>query len=222
MATHSSILAWRTPRAEEPGGLWSMGSQRVRHDWSDWAHRYAQGIPDGSVVRNLPANAAGPGVIPGLGRAPGEGSGTHFSVLAWRIPWTKEPDRLWSMGSQRVGHNWSNTASRHVCVSQYLQWNNAQSLNLSDPGIKSASLMSPALAGGFVTTVPPRKPTVERFAAVVQLPSCIWLFATPWTAKCQASLSLTLPEFTQVHVHWVTMLSTYLILCHPLLLLPSI
>ena len=32
MATHSSILAWRIPRTEEPGGLWFMGSQRVRHD----------------------------------------------------------------------------------------------------------------------------------------------------------------------------------------------
>ena len=33
MATHSSILAWRIPWIEEPGGLQSMGSQRVRHDW---------------------------------------------------------------------------------------------------------------------------------------------------------------------------------------------
>ena len=32
MATHSSILAWKTPRMEEPGGLQCMGSQRVRHD----------------------------------------------------------------------------------------------------------------------------------------------------------------------------------------------
>ena len=32
MATHSSILAWKTPWTEEPGGLQSMGSQRVRHD----------------------------------------------------------------------------------------------------------------------------------------------------------------------------------------------
>ena len=32
MATHSSILAWRTPWTEEPGGLLSMGSQRVRHN----------------------------------------------------------------------------------------------------------------------------------------------------------------------------------------------
>ena len=32
MATHSSILAWRIPGTEEPGGLQSMGSQRVGHD----------------------------------------------------------------------------------------------------------------------------------------------------------------------------------------------
>ena len=34
MATHSSILAWRSPWMEEPGGLQSMGSQRVGHDWA--------------------------------------------------------------------------------------------------------------------------------------------------------------------------------------------
>ena len=32
MATHSSILAWRIPQTEKPGGLQSMGLQRVRHD----------------------------------------------------------------------------------------------------------------------------------------------------------------------------------------------
>ena len=30
----------------------------------------------------------------------------HSSTLAWKIPWTEEPDRLQSMGSQRVGHDW--------------------------------------------------------------------------------------------------------------------
>ena len=34
MATHSSTLAWKIPWMEEPGGLQSMGSQRVRHDWA--------------------------------------------------------------------------------------------------------------------------------------------------------------------------------------------
>ena len=37
MATHSSVLAWRTPGTGEPGGLLSMGSHRVGHDWSNLA-----------------------------------------------------------------------------------------------------------------------------------------------------------------------------------------
>ena len=39
MATHSSVLAWRIPGTGEPGGLPSMGSHRVGHDWSDLAVR---------------------------------------------------------------------------------------------------------------------------------------------------------------------------------------
>ena len=37
------------------------------------------------------------------GRSLGEGNGNHSSVLAWRIPWTKEPDGLQSMGSRKSG-----------------------------------------------------------------------------------------------------------------------
>ena len=37
MATHSSVLAWRIPGMEEPGGLPSVGSHRVGHNWSDLA-----------------------------------------------------------------------------------------------------------------------------------------------------------------------------------------
>ena len=35
-----------------------------------------------------------------------EGMATHASILAWKIPWTEEPSRLRSMGSQRVRHDW--------------------------------------------------------------------------------------------------------------------
>ena len=53
------------------------------------------------------------GSIPGLGRSPGEGNGDplekemaiHSSTIAWKIPWTEEPGRLLSMGSQRVRHD---------------------------------------------------------------------------------------------------------------------
>ena len=47
-----------------------------------------------------------------------EGITTHSSILAWRIPWTEEPDRLQSIASQRVRHNWSNLAHTHSSISQ--------------------------------------------------------------------------------------------------------
>ena len=55
------------------------------------------------MVKSLPANAGevrDAGSIPGLGRFPGEGMATHSRILAWRIPWTEEPDGLQSMGLQ--------------------------------------------------------------------------------------------------------------------------
>ena len=44
MATHSSVLAWRIPGTREPGGLPSIGSHRVGHDWSDLAAAAAADI----------------------------------------------------------------------------------------------------------------------------------------------------------------------------------
>ena len=63
----------------------------------------------------------------------------------------------------------------------------------------------------------------EEVSFVVQLPSRVWLFVTPWTAACQASLSLTvsqsLPNFTSIEQ---VMPSSHLIVCCYLLLLLSI
>ena len=44
-----------------------------------------------------------------------EGMETHSSILAWRIPWTEEPDGLQTMGSQRVGHDWVTKHSTALC-----------------------------------------------------------------------------------------------------------
>ena len=58
---------------------------------------------------------------------------------------------------------------------------------------------------------------------VVQLLSCGWLFVTPWTAACQASMSFTISQslFKVTSIELV-MLCNHLVLCHLLLLLPSI
>ena len=91
--------------------------------------------------------------------------------------------------------------------------------------------MSAVLAGSFFTTEPPGKPLssflnkaphLYQFSSVQSL-SRVWLFVTPWTAACQASLSITnswsLPKLMSIES---VMPSNHLILCHPLLLLPSI
>ena len=50
MATHSSVLAWRISGTEEPDGLPSLGSHRVRHDWSDLAAAVKEAILDRLVA----------------------------------------------------------------------------------------------------------------------------------------------------------------------------
>ena len=64
------------------------------------------------VVKNLPANA---GDIRDAWALGGEDPmekemATHSSILGWRILWTEEPDGLRSIGSQSVGHSWSDLA----------------------------------------------------------------------------------------------------------------
>ena len=54
MATHSSVLAWRIPGMGEPGGLPSMGSHRVRQDWSDLAAAAAPALLVDSLPTELP------------------------------------------------------------------------------------------------------------------------------------------------------------------------
>ena len=49
-----------------------------------------------------------------------EGTSTHSSILAWRIPWTEEPGRLQSIGLQRVGHDRSDLARMCVTLGKLL------------------------------------------------------------------------------------------------------
>ena len=69
--------------------------------------RKQKGFPDGSVVKNLPANAREAGSIPGSGRwpppplPPEKEMAIHSSILAWEIPWSGEPGGLQSIGSQK-------------------------------------------------------------------------------------------------------------------------
>ena len=64
-------------------------------------------FPGGSDSKVSAYNAGDLGLIPGLGRSPGEGNGNPLHTPAWKIPWTEQHGRLLlSLGSQRVGHDW--------------------------------------------------------------------------------------------------------------------
>ena len=81
------LLAWKIPwMEEEPGGLQSMGSLRVRHNWATLLSLFHCHALEKELA-------------------------THSSVLAWRIPGLVEPGGLPSVGSHRVRHDWSDLAA---------------------------------------------------------------------------------------------------------------
>ena len=76
--------------------------------WQHVSFTYNQNtwcFPGGSDGKESAYKAGDRGSVLGLEAPLGKGMGTHTSILAWRIPWTEEPDGLPSMGSQRVRHD---------------------------------------------------------------------------------------------------------------------
>ena len=69
------------------------------------------GHPGGSDSKETACSAGDPGSIPVPGDPLEEGMATHSRILAWRIPWTEECGGLQSMGSHRVGQDWSDLNS---------------------------------------------------------------------------------------------------------------
>ena len=80
---------------------WPSLGRRKNSSWTSWTSLVAQ------TVKRLPTMQET--WVRSLGQDdPLEKEmATHSSSLAWKIPWTEEPGRLQSMGSQRVGHDWA-------------------------------------------------------------------------------------------------------------------
>ena len=90
MGRKSVLLAelWRTP--------WSFPEEylSLNHKVGEaliYGYRHVQAFMVAQMVNNLPI-PEDPGSIPKWGRSPEEGLAVHSSILAWRIPWTEEPD----------------------------------------------------------------------------------------------------------------------------------
>ena len=95
-APHSSTLAWKIPWTEEPGGLQSMGSLRLGHDWATSLSLFTF-MPWRGKWQPTPV------------LLPGESQG-------------REPGGLSSMGSHRVGHDWSDLAAAAADMRSYKNW----------------------------------------------------------------------------------------------------
>ena len=129
MATHSSILAWRIPWTEEPGGLQSVGSQRVRHDWLIHTHTHTHthtyilvpfmvdvGFHGDSDGKQSACNAGVAGSISWSDRSPREGNCNSLQCSCLencmdRRAWQAIVHRV---ELQIVGHDWETNTHTHM------------------------------------------------------------------------------------------------------------
>ena len=141
MAPRSSTPAWEIPWMEEHGRLQSLGSLRIGHDWAIHFHFSLSCIGEGngnplqrSCLENSKDGGAWHAAIHGVAgsrtrlrdftftfhfHALEKEMATHSSILAWRIPGMGKPGGQPSMGSYRVGHDWSDLAAAEVAAGSF-------------------------------------------------------------------------------------------------------
>ena len=120
MATHSSVLAWRIPGMGKPGGLPSLGSHRVRHDWSDLAAAAADcrtaWVPPHSVLPEA-APLCGPFLLPTVTSSFLGAFTQQRNCWSWRRsergPWKQTPDD--GRSSHEFSKHWA--LSTRLCIS---------------------------------------------------------------------------------------------------------
>ena len=203
------------------------------------------------LVKNPPASGT-TGFDPWVGKIPGFNPSIPWRTwqptpvfLPGESPWTEEPGGLQSTGLQRVRHDW---VTKHMLITWHLEssiaWFQPQvcllpvpvnltstldldlwlgpTLRVSVNPVKAGSTQGGKLNGAIRGVYHKSRP--ERWAReLIQLLSRVWLIATPRTTALQASLSITnsrsLLKLMSIES---VMPSNHLILCCPLLLLPSI
>ena len=176
MVTHSSILAWRIPWIKEPGGLQSMGSQRVRHDWATNPYplkKYCLACNDGEIWSDFffPFFSSCHNVV--YKRIQFWHIYTYMyiccaqslsNVLLFVTPWAVAHQASLSLGLFRQEY-WSGLPFPPPG-------------DLLDLGIKLVFPVSPGLAGGFFTAEPPGKPNIHTLLYIKQITKESLLYGT--------------------------------------------
>ena len=148
MATHSSVLAWRIPGTGEPGGLTSMQTHRVAHDWSDLAAAAAAFGSFYALVSGVDATY----IVP---FRPRNSRGGH-------IIYPRSPTRWWRPVTERCFVTWRLQTSVSTFQSKGGPWTlghrsrgvSYQAVTLPRPRAASGALVVTAVAGGPATAAP--------------------------------------------------------------------
>ena len=139
------------------------------------------------VVKNLPATAGDVrdvGLIPGLGRSPGGGDGNPLQYSCLENPMDRGAWQATSIGSQRVGHYWSDLA----CIQELnLLFNLGENWQLHNDGCSNPWRWCISVS--------------VQFCSVAE--SCLTLWGPTDCSTLGLPVHHQLPEFTQTHVHWV-------------------
>ena len=163
IATHSSILAWRIIWTEEPGGLLSMGSHRVGHDWSDLACMHA-------LEREM---------------------ATHSSILAWRIPGQRSlvGCHLWGRRTwlKRLSSSSGSMIEVSLTGEKYTPNTGFKPIILlylpCQLGFLLKTFGYASIVIEFCSLLLREREGQDACACVV---SQVWLFVIPWTVVCQS------------------------------------
>ena len=127
---------------------------------------------------------------------------THSSFLAWRIPWTEEPVRLQTMGSQRVRQDWATEHTR-VHAHTSLSWKEGDWKHTGNT--RQRGKVSRKASPGGASSLGFKKGGWWMLC-VWKLLSHAWLFATPWNSPGQntgvGSLSLLQRTFSTQESTW--------------------
>ena len=135
------------------------------NNWSQIINMSLRASLVAEMVKNLPEMWEAWVWFLVLGRSLGKGNDYPLSYSFLENPWTEKPARLQSTGSQRVGHDWA--ISILLSLSLWEEVGTDQR-----PGVLEGA-------------------TGDTEVSSVQSLSCVWLFATPWIAARQTSLSIT-------------------------------
>ena len=187
MATNSGTLAWKIPWMGELGRLQAMGSLRLGHDWTTSLSLFTL--------------------------CTGEGNGNPLQCFCLEYPRDGEPGGLLSMGLHRVRHDWSDIAAEaaayilfYPIIMQVISQSYTKTFKSCFYGSTSMYLISFSFFLSL-SFLPPFFPLFYLFPlsvplflsssyvshvafSSVQSLSHVRLFETPWTAACQASLSI--------------------------------